>query len=324
MEDRPITPGFVADALSCLPLAGIAPAPFLARLGLPEDGASPLSTTEYGRLWTEIARVTGDEFFGLAARPMRPGSFALLCHASLGSETLAPALRRAIAFLAVVLDDPRGELTIRDGLAVIELTTAEPRSAFAYRTYWLILMGVACWLIGRRIPLRQVSFACPAPPRREDYQSFFGAPVLFGQPVTSLSFEATWLRLPVNRDEAALQRFLRGAPGNILVRYREDGGMAARVRHLLASQAPADWPDFPELARSFGMSTATLRRRLHAEGQSFAALKDARRATLARQFLQEARLSVADIATELGYSEPSAFYRAFRKWTGGSPAASRP
>jgi AraC-like DNA-binding protein len=100
--------------------------------------------------------------------------------------------------------------------------------------------------------------------------------------------------------------------------------MAARVRHLLASQAPADWPDFPELARSFGMSTATLRRRLHAEGQSFAALKDARRATLARQFLQEASLSVADIATELGYSEPSAFYRAFRKWTGGSPAASRP
>lgn len=80
----------------------------------------------------------------------------------LHAGTLERALRRALQFLNVVLDDPHGELRIRDGMAHVVLTDAgAPRPAFAYRAYWLILMGVACWLIGRRIPLRTLDFACP-------------------------------------------------------------------------------------------------------------------------------------------------------------------
>ncbi len=164
-------------------------AALMAKIGLPETVTEPVTNVEYGRLWWLIAETINDEFFGLAARPMRPGSFNLLCHAVLHAGTLERALRRALQFLNVVLDDPRGELRIRDGMAHVVLTDAgHPRPAFAYRAYWLILMGVVCWLIGRRIPLRTLDFACPAPVHRQDYHKFFGAPVLFDQPVTRLVF----------------------------------------------------------------------------------------------------------------------------------------
>ncbi len=149
MERHNITPGFVEDALDCVRQRGMDTASLMAAIGLPETVTEPVTNVEYGHLWWLIAETIEDEFFGLAARPMRPGSFNLLCHAVLHAGTLERALRRALQFLNVVLDDPRGELRIRDGMAHVVLRDAgPPRPAFAYRAYWLILMGIACWLVG--------------------------------------------------------------------------------------------------------------------------------------------------------------------------------
>ncbi len=319
-----ISPGFVEDALSCLHMAGIATAPLLAEAGLPEKVTEPVSNTSYGRLWWLIAQTIRDEFFGLAERPMRPGSFALLCHSVLHTKTLEQALERALLFLSIVLDDPRGELRVRGGEAEIALAnTGKPRSAFAYRTYWLILMGVACWLIGRRLPLRRLDFSCAAPAHRDDYRQFFGAPVHFDCTETLLTFNAAHLSLPVVRDEQALKIFLREAPANILVRYRHDQGLTARLRQELNGIPPVNWPKFDDLARDLRMAPVTLRRRLRAEGQSYATIKSELRRRLARRLLNAKILSVTEIANQLGYSEPSAFYRAFHKWSGGSPRGTR-
>ena len=233
-------------------------------------------------------------------------------------------MRRALQFLNVVLDDPQGELRIRDGMAHIVLTDAgSPRPAFAYRAYWLILMGVVCWLIGRRIPLRTLDFACPAPVHRQDYHKFFGAPVLFDQPVTRLVFSSSYLSLPIIRSDVALESFLREAPANILIRYRYDNDLSARVRAQLNALPFTDWPSFEGLAKGLGMSGPTLRRRLRGEGQNFGTIKDELRFVIAERLLRENKLSVAEVAAELGYSEPSAFYRAFHKWMGQSPGRFR-
>lgn len=319
-ERRLISPGFVADALSVLNERGIAAGPLLAQAGI-DTGA--VSEVQYGRLWWLIAQETGCEFFGLGARPMRPGSFALLCQAALHAGTLERALRRILDFLNIVLDGPRGELRIAGREATLVLHTPGPaHPAFACRTYWLIVMGVACWLIARRIPLRQLEFCCDAPPAREEYHQFFGVPVRFGAAENRLSFDAAWLQLPLCRSEAALRGFLREAPGNILLRFRHDAGVAARLRAILSARSPADWPGFEALAAELGLSSATLRRRLQAEGQSFATIRDIMLAERARNALS-GPLGIATIATELGYSEPGAFHRAFVRWHGQSPGAWR-
>ncbi|MGU7774766.1 AraC family transcriptional regulator [Burkholderia sp. MR1-5-21] len=324
MERQMIAPGFVEDALASLRRQGVDVAPLLRAAGLPADVDAPVTVQQYGRLWLAMAEALDDEFFGLAARPMRVGSFALLCHAVLHTDTLEQALRRSLRFLRVVLDHPHGRLQVAGGEARIVLAdVGEPRPAFAYRTFWLILLGLACWLVGRRIPLRRIDFACPSPEHRADYSLFFGAPVHFGQPDSRLTFDAAFLALPTIRSEQALKTFLRGAPANILVRYRHDTGWVAKIRAHLKAMPAAEWPCFDTLAAQLDMPPATLRRRLRGEGQSFAAIKDEMRSVMAQSLLRDGTRSVADIAVELGFSEPSAFHRAFRKWTGHSPGGFR-
>ena len=325
MERRTVSAGFVDDVLDCLRQRGVATEVLLQSAGLPPDLHDAVTPSQFGRLWLASSAILDDEFFGLAARPMRPGSFALLGHAVLHAGTLEQALRRALRFLRVVLDEPHGELRAgRVGQAQIVLHDRGPaRSAFAYRTFWLILMGVACWLVGRRIPLRRIDFSCAAPPHRDDYREFFGASVHFDQPDSRLVFDASHLQLPTIRSPQALKTFLRGAPANILVRYRHDAGWATRIRDHLKSVPPIAWPDFDTLAQQLDIAPATLRRRLRGEGQSFAAIKDELRDALARALLRDGDHSIIEIAEMLGFSEPSAFHRAFRKWTGTSPAAFR-
>ncbi|MBP1859890.1 AraC family transcriptional regulator [Rhizobium herbae] len=323
-DRRMIAPSFVAEALDCLRRQGKPTAPLLASLGLPATVNNPISAETYGALWLAVAAEVDDEFFGMGGRPMRRGSFTLLCHCILHAETLEQALRRALRFLNVILEDPNGELVIRDGLAEIVLTdNGEARSAFAYRTYWILLHGITCWLVGRRIPIRRVDFRCAEPPQGADYRLFFGAPVQFSQAVSRLAFDRTVLKLPIVRTEQALKQFLRGAPANILVRYRYDAGLSANVRKRLRQTTPAAWAGFGDLAAQMRMSPSTLRHRLHSEGQSYAGIKDEIRRDLAVEMLLHGANSVGEIAAQLGYSEPSAFHRAFRKWTSKSPSAFR-
>ncbi|KAA5601821.1 AraC family transcriptional regulator [Blastochloris sulfoviridis] len=324
MEPRTISPLFVDEAVDCLRRAGIAPGPVLAAAGLPEAVREPLSAERYGALWLAVSAAMDDEFFGLGGRPMRPGSFTLLCHAVLHAGTLEQALNRALRFLRVTLEDPCGALTVDGSLARIVLTDrGAPRSAFAYRTFWIVLHGVACWLVGRRIPLRSVDFVCGPPLYAADYRLFFGAPVRFGQPQSALTFDAAYLKLPTMRTERSLKEFLRRAPANILVRYRHDAGLVATIRARLRALPPTAWPDFETLAREMKMPASTLRRQLRAEGQTYRTIKDEIRRALAIRWLAANDKPVGDIAAELGFTEPSAFHRAFRKWMAKSPGAFR-
>ncbi|HZG18609.1 MAG TPA: AraC family transcriptional regulator [Herbaspirillum sp.] len=325
--DTPSIPfAFVEDALDCLVRQGYDTAQVLKEAGLVrnEDELGPVTAEQYGALWLAIARTTDDEFFGLSARPMRQGSFTLLCHAVLHSQSLGQALRRALRFLRIVLDEPYGELRIEGGKAhIILIKNRSPYPAFAYRTFLLLLLGLACWLVGRRIPLQCIDFSCSIPEGRPDYLEFFGVPVNFNKSRCSLSFDAIYIDLPVIRSDIALKPFLRDVPANLLVRYRHDTGWVTKLRTYLKESPPTDWMDFEAIAERLGVSPATLRRRLRDEGQSYASLKDEIRSGVAQTLLGRNELSVAAIAVHLGFTEASAFHRAFRKWTGKSPGAYR-
>lgn len=319
-----VAPCFIKDTLDCLRRQGVQCEPLLAQVGLPATVSEAIPAEQYGRLWHLAARATDDEFFGLGARPMRSGSFALLCHAVLSTTTLEHAVRRTLRFLRVVLDDPHGQLIVENGLAQIVLKDATGlRSAFAHRTFWIIVHGISCWIVGRRIPIVQVDFSCAAPSNGRDYRLFFGAPVSFDQSETRLVFNADYLELPTIRDERALRGFLAGAPANILVRYRHDTGLSASIRTRLSTMPPDAWPSFEALSERMRLRAPTLRRKLRLEGQTYRSIKDELRRGLAMEALLNGHRNVADLANDLGFSEPSAFHRAFRKWTGKSPALFR-
>lgn len=202
---------------------------------------------------------------------------------------------------------------------IILRDTRKDRSAFAYRTYWVILHGLTCWLARARIPLHGLDITCAPPREQDDYHQFFGAPVRFGASQGALRFDARYLQRPVDRSEAELKRFLRAAPGNYLIGYKYDEGALGIVTTHLKARGALDWPRFPDLARELDMSVATLRRRLAQQGHSYRSLKSDLRRDRAFQLLRDDTLSVSEVSHQLGFAEPSAFFRAFRGWAGQTP-----
>lgn len=324
-----IAMAFVHEALVGVRAQGADVTALLQRAGIsPDLLAQPqarVSSATYGALWHAIAEATDDEFFGMDRRRMKAGSFTLLCHAIVHAGTLERALRRALRFLRLVLDDIEGELVREGDTARIVLRDrrdspdAPPRRAFADGTFLLLMHGLACWLVGRRLPVLRADFRCEEPPYADEWRVLFTPQLHFGQAHTAIAFGAAALDLPVTHDEASMKRFLREAPANFLVKYRNSASLAARIRRRLRDLPPADWPDFDALAVRLGLSAATLRRRLDDEGQSYRAIKNELRRDLAVLLLGDASRSLDDIAAALGFAETSAFHRAFKQWTGSRP-----
>ncbi|KAA6176475.1 AraC family transcriptional regulator [Pseudomonas marginalis] len=275
----------------------------------------------YARLWRLLARRRDDEFFGMDPRKLKSGSLEFLCRASMAQPTLADALQTGLSFLSLMLENLPAELVRQQSLAEIVLLEpeTEPRRAFTYFCYWMIVHGVACWLAGRRIPILAIELRGAQPGFCDDYQVMFSDNLRFDRPRTRMIFSADCLDLPIKRSPEELKRFLAQAPANILVKYRDPDSLAMRIKHDLRQRPAQHWPETESLAHDLCMSASTLRRRLAEEGQTYQGLKDSVRKELAVVWLAEADISFAEIASRLGFADVSSFYKAFRKWSGSNP-----
>ena len=319
---------FVAAALERIRSLRIDLAPLLDRVGLSpsllQAQQARVSVKQYGELWRLVALTLDDEFFGQDARRMKAGTFAMICHAVLGCETLGQALERSLRFYALILDDIGGRLVRRGAEAAIELHEKNARGrVFAHEVLLMLLHGVACWLVGRRIPVLRAQFAYAEPRHSAEYRLMYSTQLSFNAPHTALVFHSSFLGLPVVQNERTLKEFLRNAPENILVKYKNGSSLTARTRRRLRQCLPGALPEFEALAAELNMTPATMRRRLHDEGTSYQNIKDELRRDLAISYLSHSERSAMDIGLELGFSERSAFHRAFKKWTGASPGEFR-
>ena len=292
--------------------------------GLLNSPRARVPATTYSMMWVELANLMNDEFFGLDSHGLRRGSYSLMTRAAISAENLEHALRRILRFLQATLDDFRGELTISGDEARLVLhDDGVMRRLFAYGTWFILVHGLACWLVHRRIPLNEMQFRCPPPADDSHYRTRFCENVIFNGDTTHITFASSLLELKIAETPATVDDFLRAAPGNLLVQYRNDASTSARVRKCLRSQAPEHWPELERLAQELCVSGTTLQRRLQQEGLSYQRLKDDLRRDIAIDLLSSATMTVADVAAHTGFQETSAFHRAFKKWTGVSPGAYR-
>lgn len=324
-EKDTISMQLVREALLQTCPAGEPDAALLARAGIDAEHLdrpeARVSAESYARLWRLLARRCNDEFFAMDRRGLRSGSLAFIARSAMAQPTLGAALDNMLAFLSLMLDDLHPGLVRQQSLAEIVINEPgdQPRRAFTYFTFWMIVHGVACWLAGRRIPILAIDLRCAEPPFCDDYRVMFSENLQFERPRTRMIIAAECLELPVRRSDEELQRFLAEAPGNILVKYRDPASLARQIRHRLLDMPPGAWPDAEQVAGTLHMSVSTLRRRLSEEGQSYQGIKDGVRRELAIAWLAEARLGLGDIAERLGFADVSSFHRAFRKWFGCNP-----
>jgi AraC-like DNA-binding protein len=182
--------------------------------------------------------------------------------------------------------------------------------------------GLACRLVDSRIPLRGAEFPFAPPPHADAYSVLFSGVSRFQQAQAAIIFDSSYLTLPLRRDEKALQQMLQHALPLTVLHYRRDRLLVQRVRQSLSAHAQQTH-NAESLAALLNVSPRTLHRQLKEEGATLQGLKDEVRRGRAIELLHRTARPIKQVAQTAGFQNEKSFIRAFRGWTGTSPAEFR-
>lgn len=276
-------------------------------------------------LYEHAARLTSDDAFGLhLGQKSDHTKYDLLGYLIANSDTYGDALQHLARYVQVWTDAVRFSITV---------TRSEARLAYLYRDGALLpgerrqesehmlstMLHVGRQITGRRWKPMAVCFEHPKPRVISEHRRIFQAPVHFGSARTELVFKAALLELRLPKADPALAALLQRSAQALLGPEGDCDTFAAQVRHVLSIMSGSHDLQVSSVARKLGTSARTLQRRLQEEGASFHALVSEVRSTRAQKYLREDQLAICEIAYLLGFSQPSAFHRAFQRWTGMTP-----
>ncbi|WP_157217089.1 helix-turn-helix domain-containing protein [Flavisphingomonas formosensis] len=256
---------------------------------------------------------------------MSRDDFDFMCHSLITSTTLHEMLERQSRFFEIGgRRDGWSTLSVADDRATFEihLGPAEGQWEFFFvMNAFSVFSRLIEWAVGEPIEMSYLT-SCPRDPENRAIAAIFGNRCTFRAPAHQMIFPARLLDRAVVRTPADLREFLRRFPFDAVVSMETSTDLSSRIgalyRHAILNHQPL--PTIAGLSRQLGIANATLRRRLDAEGVSIRVIKDEVRAALAREFLSNDYLPVGDVASTLGFSGAKAFTRAFRGWTGVTPA----
>lgn len=266
-----------------------------------------------------------DEALGWFNRRLPWGSYGMLARASISAPTLGVALKRWCRHHSLLTDDISLTLSTSGAIATIAIT--QHRDLGILEEFCLVSMlrnihGLACWLVDSRIPVQQAQFPFAAPAHRNVYDVLFSGPSSFGAAAACIRFDTRYLTLALRRDEHALQQMLQRALPLTVLQYRRDRLLVQRVRQVLAAH-PEQTRNAHELATLLHISPRTLHRQLREEGALLQTLKDEVRQARAIEVLLRSSRPIKQVAQAAGFQNEKSFIRAFRGWTGQSPAEYR-
>jgi AraC-like DNA-binding protein len=184
-----------------------------------------------------------------------------------------------------------------------------------------IMVNIMRELCGPEWTPSQVMFAHRKPESVEPFRRFFRSPLRFDAEQNAIVFLADWLSLRLPEVSPDLRHLLKEQINLIEARHRND--FPEQVRIVLRTALLTDRTSAEDIAAVFSIQSRTLNRRLSEFGLSFRDLVEQQRYEIARQALTDTAMDVYDIAALLGYADASAFTRAFRRWSGTTPAAWR-
>ncbi len=290
------------------------------------DARIPLSVET--QLWDEAARLSGDDAFGLhTASGIQPGVFDVLDYACRTAPSLRVSLERLVRYNRLEHDVAVFSLDVGDSIARLEhrfrLPGVEPsRQAAEFTLASIIVIGSQ--IVGDSVRPRAVELRHSAPQETTEHLRAFGVEPRFGCEANVLQLEREVLERPAPNADPALSRIIeRQAEALLAARPEPAESIADRVRRLLVASLGEGDITLDGMADKLRMSERTLQRRLADEGLSFDDIVEQQRKQLAQRYLADAKLAVSEVAYLLGYSEPSAFHRAFKRWTGMTPKEMR-
>ena len=307
------------DVEALLRSAGVSPS-------LLTQGRFGVTADQLSEVIKQLRRETDDELIGLGLAPAPPGTIRMVGLALLaGASDLGRALRLFQEFQRCV-----------PGFPPIHVTTEASRTTLSFDITAInepadlltdLLLAAAhrtlSWVTCSRIPLRQVNIPHRQPVNVDDYDLIFGAPVVFSATTPALVFDSAALAAPIVRTQDEVVEFFTQTPGAIIARRDYGRSLTDRVHRILQRHLSGDWPTADDVAVCLALSPQTVRRKLREKNTSLTQIKEDILRDAALTSLAQGGETVAALSQRLGFSEPSAFTRAFRRWTGSPPKTYR-
>lgn len=260
--------------------------------------------------------------FGLragSARKARDGG--LIGYAMLHSATLRDALNRLARYGRIMGDHNRIEVDESGSAATITFeghpVLVAIRELTELNVAWIV--SAIREFANRELAPREVRFPYPEPAYVADLRSFFRCSLQFVSPHVAIVLNRDDLDLPVAGSDPTLAGYLDKLADNAVKALGEDDSTTGRLRQVLWSRLSDGAPTLATAAAAMAVSPRTLQRRLREEGATFASALSKLRHDLAVRLLEDRTLAMYEVGFLLGYAEPTAFHRAFRRWRGMSP-----
>ena len=298
---------------------------------LPPEGLDDLDArlprTDFYRLCEVALELTGNPAFGLhwseqlAASALDPIA-SLVAH----SETLGQALATLAQYHRLLCDDLGYRITEHKDTLVLHCVTLDGASERVQR---FIAEVIATRFLGLIRTFRvgalpeRVCFDYPAPTYAAEYTRVFGGRAHFGEAFSGVVLERELLAAQSAVRDAELHDSLRAFVEQRIASMTEGLSFTVRVRDLLVRHGAPRRVSMPEIARALGLSERTLRRRLESEGNTFAEVVSTALSIAAKRCLCDEQRTIQETAYELGFTDKTAFHRAFKRWTGMTPAEFR-
>ncbi|BAX98788.1 transcriptional regulator [Mycobacteroides stephanolepidis] len=296
--------------------AGVSPA-------LLVDGRSRITRSQLVTVVQELWAHTDDEMFGLGPAPMPRGTFRLLgCAMFYAAVDVGAVATRFMEMHHVLPSIPSASLEHRgtDVALILDISAVQRPIPLLVDALLAGSHRLLEWSVCRRVELTCVEVPHERVAGLDDYDQIFGAPVKFGASAPALVTDQSILSAAIMRNESDFDEFIRRAPSDLLFRPRRDGlSMTERVRRITEQGIGGQWPTTVDMSNRLGLSAPTVRRKLHEEETSVRRIRDEVLRDAAVASLARGDETIAELSERLGFSEPSAFTRAFKRWTGSAP-----
>lgn len=293
-----------------------------------EDSENRIPFAQLVKFYEHAARLTGDAAFGLHVGEQGSLKFyGILGYVTINSQTSGEALNRWIRFLQIRTTAYKFSLEIIGSnahLAYYQTPYILPEECRHQSEETLCsIMQFGRMMTGVDWIPREVHFEHEQPENISEHERIFRVPVRFNKPITKLIFDSSVLKLPIAEADPTLGSLLERQAEYLLAQSPQYESFANQVRQFIRENLSDGEMRMETVCRKLGIDSRAFQRKLRKEGTSYQKLLEDTQRELSELYLRNPELAIFEISYLLGFSQPSVFHRAFRRWTGLTPKAFR-
>lgn len=286
------------------------------------DLRASLAVASWDRLLRSALALTGDPVLGVSIGLTQEGALQLLSHLLFSSRSVLEAWALAHRYSALIIDGFESNVVHSGGQSRLQFSF-HPCVVGDNLRFAEELVASLAYRLSRHVAADcppEIRFSFPEPQYVARYQALEGCRIHFSCPCSEIVFRRDQVVAGRPHGDAKALEALRHIADTVIAKSVPPT-LAERVRSILRYQYVPEVVDVDELARKVGLSARSLRYRLRAEGTNLDCLLEERRRAIACDKLLQPSANIKEIAACLGFSERSAFHRAFKRWTGQTPRA---